>query len=421
MVIVAGTLAGAGDLNVFLVILAAWAGAVIGDNISYGIGKFAGERTVKRLFRHEKAHRGLRLGRAAARGARQLHHPRSPGSSRSGARRSRSRPATRAACPGIASSATTSSPAGSGRRTRRCSATSAASSSRSSRGRACSSGSRSRSRSRSSIEWVGTAGAEARSAARASVRTPRHRRDRVPRLGARCGSLPERPASGSRSRREPPSATLLERLRPDVVIHTAYRQDGEGAREIVVDGSENVARAAVGGRRAARPSLDGRRLRRPQGHARTSRTDLPVARARQYGRAKAEAEARVARVRAGERSLVRTSLIVGGPGHEPSKHELAAPRPGGDVLRRRDPLARSRSATSPRRCSSWRRSTSRGRSTSPAPTTSRAPSSPSSSPGGPVRRAPRAARAPARLLARLVARAVACCARELRGVRTVFG
>ena len=32
---------------------------------------------------------------------------------------------------------------------------------------------------------------------------------------------------------------------PDVVIHTAYRQDGEGAGEIVVDGSENVARAAA--------------------------------------------------------------------------------------------------------------------------------------------------------------------------------
>jgi membrane protein DedA with SNARE-associated domain len=59
MVIVAGTLAGAGDLNVLLVILAAWAGAVTGDNISYGIGKFAGERTVKRLFKHPKAHRGF--------------------------------------------------------------------------------------------------------------------------------------------------------------------------------------------------------------------------------------------------------------------------------------------------------------------------------------------------------------------------
>jgi membrane-associated protein len=59
MVIVAGTLAGAGDLSIVLVIFAAWGGAVAGDNISYGIGKFAGEHTVKRLFRHEKAHRGF--------------------------------------------------------------------------------------------------------------------------------------------------------------------------------------------------------------------------------------------------------------------------------------------------------------------------------------------------------------------------
>ena len=59
MVIVAGTLAGAGDLSLVLVILAAWAGAVAGDNISYGIGKWAGEHTVRRLFRHEKAHRGF--------------------------------------------------------------------------------------------------------------------------------------------------------------------------------------------------------------------------------------------------------------------------------------------------------------------------------------------------------------------------
>ena len=59
MVIVAGTLAGAGDLNLFLVILAAWGGAVLGDNISYGIGKWVGEHTVRRLFRHEKAHKGF--------------------------------------------------------------------------------------------------------------------------------------------------------------------------------------------------------------------------------------------------------------------------------------------------------------------------------------------------------------------------
>jgi membrane-associated protein len=60
VVILAGALAGSGEgLNVFLVILVAWAGAVAGDNISYGIGKWAGERTVKRLFRSEKAHQGF--------------------------------------------------------------------------------------------------------------------------------------------------------------------------------------------------------------------------------------------------------------------------------------------------------------------------------------------------------------------------
>ena len=59
LVIVAGTLAGTGDLNVLLVILAAASGAVVGDNISYGIGKWVGKRTVRRLFRHERAHRGF--------------------------------------------------------------------------------------------------------------------------------------------------------------------------------------------------------------------------------------------------------------------------------------------------------------------------------------------------------------------------
>lgn len=59
MVIVAGALAASGDLSLPIVILAAWSGAVVGDNISYGIGKWAGEHTVKRLFRHEKAHKGF--------------------------------------------------------------------------------------------------------------------------------------------------------------------------------------------------------------------------------------------------------------------------------------------------------------------------------------------------------------------------
>jgi membrane-associated protein len=59
VVITAGNLASSGDLVLPLVILSAAAGAVAGDNISYFIGKWAGERTVRRLFRSEKAHRGF--------------------------------------------------------------------------------------------------------------------------------------------------------------------------------------------------------------------------------------------------------------------------------------------------------------------------------------------------------------------------
>jgi membrane protein DedA with SNARE-associated domain len=59
VVITAGNLASTGDLVLPLVILSAAAGAVVGDNISYFIGKWAGERTVRRLFRSEKAHRGF--------------------------------------------------------------------------------------------------------------------------------------------------------------------------------------------------------------------------------------------------------------------------------------------------------------------------------------------------------------------------
>ena len=45
-----------------------------------------------------------------------------------------------------------------------------------------------------------------------------------------------------------------------------------------------------------------------------------------YGRSKAEAERRVVAVHR-EALIVRTSLIVGGPGHEPSKHEVGAHDP----------------------------------------------------------------------------------------------
>ena len=57
LVITGGVLASSGDLNLPLVILCASAGAILGDNISYGIGTLVGERTVKRWFRGEKSKR----------------------------------------------------------------------------------------------------------------------------------------------------------------------------------------------------------------------------------------------------------------------------------------------------------------------------------------------------------------------------
>jgi dTDP-4-dehydrorhamnose reductase len=117
---------------------------------------------------------------------------------------------------------------------------------------------------------------------------------------------------------------LLRRVRPDAVIHTAYRQSGDGAREIVVSGSESFARAteSVGARLVHVSTdvvFDGRK-----GSAYVE--DDPPSPCTEYGRNKADAEACVARV-APDALIVRTSLIVGGPEHTPSKHELAAADP----------------------------------------------------------------------------------------------
>jgi membrane-associated protein len=59
LVVLGGSLAGSGDLSLLLVIIAGAAGAVLGDNISYGVGSLVGERTIKRWFRSEKSHRRL--------------------------------------------------------------------------------------------------------------------------------------------------------------------------------------------------------------------------------------------------------------------------------------------------------------------------------------------------------------------------
>jgi membrane-associated protein len=53
--ITAGNIASNGELSVALLVLAAGGGAFVGDNISYGIGHFFGERTVNRFFSGEKS------------------------------------------------------------------------------------------------------------------------------------------------------------------------------------------------------------------------------------------------------------------------------------------------------------------------------------------------------------------------------
>jgi membrane-associated protein len=59
LVITGGVLASSGDLSLPLVILSASLGAIVGDNISYGLGTLLGERTIKRWFRSERSRRAF--------------------------------------------------------------------------------------------------------------------------------------------------------------------------------------------------------------------------------------------------------------------------------------------------------------------------------------------------------------------------
>ena len=118
--------------------------------------------------------------------------------------------------------------------------------------------------------------------------------------------------------------TLFRRLRPDVVIHTAYRQDGQTARAINVDGARNVARAAAAvGARLLHMSTDVVFCGRCKGDGRYVERDRPCP-VTEYGASKADAEDVVREQHAGA-VLVRTSLIYRGA--EPSKHERAAVDP----------------------------------------------------------------------------------------------
>lgn len=109
---------------------------------------------------------------------------------------------------------------------------------------------------------------------------------------------------------------LVESVRPDCIVHTAYLQDGPEAWGTNVDGAANVARfAAAAGARLVHVSTDlvfDGRAGRPY------REDDPPEPVIEYGRSKAAAEAAVAAADPGA-VLVRTSLIYGG--ETPSGHE----------------------------------------------------------------------------------------------------
>jgi dTDP-4-dehydrorhamnose reductase len=108
-------------------------------------------------------------------------------------------------------------------------------------------------------------------------------------------------------------------VRPDRVIHTAYRQSGDDADRVNAEGSANVAAAVARAHcRLVHISTDvifSGRLGRP--YREGDRPD-PIT---DYGRSKAEAERAVAE-RAPGAAIVRTSLLVAG--REPNPRERDA-------------------------------------------------------------------------------------------------
>jgi membrane-associated protein len=59
VVVIGGNLSSDGGMTLPLVILAGASGAILGDNISYGVGTWVGEKTIKKWFNSPKSHRRL--------------------------------------------------------------------------------------------------------------------------------------------------------------------------------------------------------------------------------------------------------------------------------------------------------------------------------------------------------------------------
>jgi len=113
---------------------------------------------------------------------------------------------------------------------------------------------------------------------------------------------------------------VLREHRPDAVVNCAYRQDTPDMWQVNRDGAANVARAAAAaGARLVHVSTDvvfsGEKGRYTEDDEPDPVTD--------YGRSKAAAEPLVLGAHP-DALVVRTSLIYGGPGFDPGKHEQAA-------------------------------------------------------------------------------------------------
>ncbi|MDX6729879.1 MAG: dTDP-4-dehydrorhamnose reductase [Baekduia sp.] len=116
-------------------------------------------------------------------------------------------------------------------------------------------------------------------------------------------------------------AGLLAREAPDAVVHTAYVQDGDAAHAVNAGGAEHVARAArAAGARLVHVSSDA--IFAGAGD-RPLREEDPPDPVTAYGATKAAAEPLVAAAHP-DALIVRTSLLYGGPGRAPSKHETLA-------------------------------------------------------------------------------------------------
>jgi dTDP-4-dehydrorhamnose reductase len=114
---------------------------------------------------------------------------------------------------------------------------------------------------------------------------------------------------------------LVAAVAPDAIVHTAYRQHGEEAMAVNAVGAGHVAVAARAvGARLVHVSSDA--IFAGDGD-RALREDDPVAPVTAYGVTKAAAEVAV-QAACPDALMVRTSLLLGGPGHAPSPHETLA-------------------------------------------------------------------------------------------------